>query len=119
MDKKKTLPGREGTIDCKLYWYPNFYEHVLSSNGLTTLSTFIQPWLAGSHYQYPNFLTNLFLFRVILFIIIGGLHKLSSIVLSLKVLLSQLWISNFIPKIICNYVINLYHVKQHKLIISN
>jgi serine/threonine protein kinase len=34
------------------------------------------------------------------------------------VLLSQLWISNFIPKIICNYVINFYHIKQQTLITS-
>ncbi len=47
--------GRERTFDCKLYWYPKLYEHVLLFFGLKSIGTFLKFWLVGSYYQYPNF----------------------------------------------------------------
>ena len=33
---------REGTLDCKLYWYPKFYNHVTILIGSKTLGTLIE-----------------------------------------------------------------------------
>ncbi len=33
--------GKEGTLDCKLHWYPKFYNHTYLLVGLKTLGTFI------------------------------------------------------------------------------
>ena len=74
------LTGRksriEGTVDCKLYWYQNFYWHVFSFGCLKTLGNF--SFLVSLMYKCPIYK------RVSFVYYIGDVHiNLSSIVLSL------------------------------------
>ena len=48
-----------GILDCKLDWYPKFYNHVILCVGLKTFSTFIGFRLVGSM-QSQNFSINNF-----------------------------------------------------------
>ena len=46
------VPGRKGTLDSKLYWYPKFYKLVILLFSLKTLDTFIEFWLDGWLYVF-------------------------------------------------------------------
>ena len=46
------VPGMEGTLDCKLHWYPKFYKLVILLFSLKTLATYFQLWLDGWLYVY-------------------------------------------------------------------
>ena len=48
-----SYPGREGTLDCKLHWYRNFYRHDLSCIVLITLGTFNKSRLGFT--KCPNY----------------------------------------------------------------
>ena len=53
--------GRKGTLDCKLYWYPKFYKHVLSFAGSKTLGDLIEFSLVTLNSLSFNFSTYFFL----------------------------------------------------------
>ena len=40
ISKIGNVAGREGTLDCKLHWYPKFYNNVFLIFGFKTLGTF-------------------------------------------------------------------------------
>ena len=42
------MSGREGTLECKEYWYPKMYIMKLLSFGIRTLVTLIELWLVDS-----------------------------------------------------------------------
>ena len=37
-------PGREGTLNCKLYWYPKFYKNALSFGRIKPLGAYVKSW---------------------------------------------------------------------------
>ena len=77
---------REGTLNCKLHWYPRFHSHIILFVGSKAYCTFIRLLLVGLNCLCPNFPTNIFHLQKELYCLslMGMYINLLSIVLSLK-----------------------------------
>ena len=73
-----------GTLNCKLYGYSNIYKLVLLFVDLKSLESFIESRLIGKNYHCLKFSPIIEIITDVSFFFIGGLHKISFIVLSLK-----------------------------------
>ena len=66
--KEYSSPWREGTLNCKLRWYPKIYNHVILFVGPKKLCALIEMWLNGYNFSTISLI-------YILFIIIWDIYQ--------------------------------------------